>query len=301
MLTPWGDFAVADAHVHFFSRRFFAALGLQAGKTAGQVAESADWVLPPEDPAELARLWAAELDAQGVTRAALISSVPGDEVSVEAAVAEFPNRFFGFFMVNPLEENAVERVGMALRCGLHAICLFPGTHRYALSDPRAEAIIRMAASIGGRAVFVHCGVLTVGIRKKLGLDSPFDIRFSNPLELHATALRYPGLKFVLPHFGAGYLREALMLADLCPNVYLDTSSSNSWMRYEGLDLKTVFRRALDVVGAGRLLFGTDSSYFPRGWNYAIFEVQTRAMLDLGISTADARQIIGENLPRLFES
>jgi predicted TIM-barrel fold metal-dependent hydrolase len=72
------------------------------------------------------------------------------------------------------------------------------------------------------------------------------------------------------------------------------------MRYEGLDLKTVFRRALDVVGAQRLLFGTDSSYFPRGWNYAIFEAQTRAMLDLGISTADARLIIGENLPRLFE-
>ena len=53
----------------------------------------------------------------------------------------------------------------------------------------------------------------------------------------------------MPHFGAGFFREALMLADLCPNVYLDTSSSNSWMRYEGLDLKTVFRRALDVAGA----------------------------------------------------
>jgi len=181
---------------------------------------------------------------------------------VECAVAECPDRFFGFFMVNPLEEGAAERVQIALRCGLHAVCLFPGMHRYALSDPRAEAVIRAAAAFGGRAVFVHCGVLTVGIRKKLGLDSPFEMRFSNPLELHGPALRYPELKFIVPHFGAGYLREALMLADLCPNVYLDTSSSNSWMRYEGLDLKTVFRRALDVVGATRLLFGTDSSYFP---------------------------------------
>ena len=174
-------------------------------------------------------------------------------------------------------------------------------HRYVLSDPRAEAVINSAVDFGGPAVFVYCGVLTVGIRKKLGLPSPFDMRFSNPLELHATALRHPDLKFVLPHFGAGYLREALMLADLCPNVYLDTSSSNSWMRYEGLDLKTVFRRALDVMGAHRLLFGTDSSYFPRGWNYEIFEAQTRAMLDLGISSTDARLIIGENLPRLFEA
>jgi hypothetical protein len=73
-------------------------------------------------------------------------------------------------------------------------------------------------------------------------------------------LRYPNLPFVVPHFGAGYFREALMLADLCPNVYLDTASSNSWIKYEGLELKTVFRRALDVVGPGRLLFGTDSSF-----------------------------------------
>lgn len=300
MQTPWGDFAVSDAHVHFFSRKFFSALGSQAGKTDQQVAETAGWLLPEEDPAELAHMWAAELDAKGVTRAALISSVPGDESSVECAVAQRPDRFFGYCMLNPLEEGAVERVQNALQNGLHAVCLFPGMHHYALSDSRAEAVIRAAAGFGGRAIFVHCGVLTVGIRKKLGLPSPFDLRFSNPLDLHSIALRYPGLNFILPHFGAGFLREALMLAHLCPNVYLDTSSSNSWMRFEGLDLKTVFQRALDVVGAHRLLFGTDSSYFPRGWNYAIFEAQTRAMRDLGLSTADARLILGENLPRLFE-
>ncbi len=300
MLTPWGDFAVADAHVHFFSRRFFETLGAQAGKSAADVAALAGWDLPPENPAELARAWAAELDGHGVSRAALIASVPGDEASVEAAMTECPGRFFGYFMVNPLEEGAVQRVQIAMRCGLHALCLFPGMHRYSLADPRAEAVIEAAASAGGRAVFAHCGVLTVGIRKKLGLPSPFDMRFSNPLDLHAPALRHPKLKFVIPHFGAGYLREALMVADLCPNVYLDTSSSNSWMRYEGLDLKTVFRRALDVIGPKRLLFGTDSSFFPRGWNYAIFEAQTRALLDLDISVDDARLIIGDNLPGLFE-
>ncbi len=158
----------------------------------------------------------------------------------------------------------MDRVQIAMRCGLHAVCLFPGMHRYSLQDARAEAVIQAVSAYSGRAVFVHCGVLTVGIRKKLRLPSPFDMRFSNPLDLHSVALRYPRLNFVLPHFGGGFLREALMLADLCPNVLLDTSSSNSWMRYEGLDLKTVFRRALDVLGAQRLLFGTDSSYFPRG-------------------------------------
>jgi predicted TIM-barrel fold metal-dependent hydrolase len=126
------------------------------------------------------------------------------------------------------------------------------------------------------------------------------MRFSNPLDLHAVAAAHPKLKFVVPHFGAGYFREALMLASLCPNVYLDTSSSNSWMRYESLDLRTVFRRALDVAGAGRLLFGTDSSFFPRGWNYDIFDVQTRTLLDLGIGEHDARRILGENLLGILE-
>jgi len=73
----------------------------------------------------------------------------------------------------------------------------------------------------------------------------------------------PQVNFVIPHFGAGYLKEALMVASQCSNVYLDTSSSNSWMRYSGVDLKEVFGRALAAAGPQRLLFGTDSSYFPR--------------------------------------
>jgi predicted TIM-barrel fold metal-dependent hydrolase len=301
MQTPWGELAVGDAHVHFFSRQFFAALGTQCGKTAHQVAEATGWGLPPEDPAALARTWVTELDSQGVARAALIASLPGDEASVEVAVNAFPDRFFGYFMVNPMEDGAVARAQIALRCGLHAVCLFPAMHRYSIQDPKAEAVIEAVAGFRGRAVFVHCGMLTVGVRKKLGLPSPFDMRYSNPIHLHSVALRFPSLKFVVPHFGAGYLREALMLGDLCPNVLLDTSSSNSWMRFEGLDLKTVFRRALDVMGGQRLLFGTDSSYFPRAWNYEVYEAQTRALLDLGISNADARAILEENLPRMFAS
>jgi predicted TIM-barrel fold metal-dependent hydrolase len=71
------------------------------------------------------------------------------------------------------------------------------------------------------------------------------------------------------------------------------------MRYEGLELKTVLRRALDVVGAQRLLFGTDSSFFPRAWNYEVYEAQQRALLDLGVSGSDARAILEENLVRVF--
>ena len=90
-----------------------------------------------------------------------------------------------------------------------------------------------------------------------------------------------------------------MLADLCPNVYLDTSSSNQWVKYEHLDLRQVFRRALDVAGPTRLLFGSDSSFFPRGWHEAIFEDQAKALYELGASAHDARLIFGQNLLRIL--
>ena len=290
MQTPWGKCDVADAHIHFFSRRFLEALGSQCGKEPQEVAASVGWDFPG-NAEELALRWRDELDQYGVTQAAMIGSFPGEEPSVIAAQAAAPGRFFAYAMMNPLAQDTVNP-------SLNAICLFPAMHGYSVQDPRVEKLLEQAQS-QGQAVFVHCGVLTVGVRKKLGLPSPFDLRYSNPLDLHAVALRYPRVRFVVPHFGAGFFREALMLADLCSNVYLDTSSSNSWMRYEGLDLRTVFRRALDVAGAGRLLFGTDSSFFPRGWNQAVYEMQTRTLAELGISSVDARLILGENLQRMY--
>ena len=285
--SPWGSpVAVADAHVHFFSHRFFELL---AAQKPGLTFESLHWQMPPERPEDLANIWAHEMDRHGVARAALISSIPGDEESVVKAVAAFPDRFFAYAMVNPLKWQPVNVDGA---------CLFPAMHRYSVQSDEAARVFDWAKE-NSKAVFVHCGVLSVGVRKKLGLESHFDMRFSNPIDLHAVAMRYPTVPIVVPHFGAGYFREALMLADLCPNVYLDTSSSNNWVRYEHLDLRQVFRRALDVVGPQRLLFGTDSSFFPRGWHHQIFDEQARVLYELNLDIEDARAIFSENLLRII--
>ena len=302
MQTPWGELRVSDAHVHFFSHSFFQSFARQSKRPLEALGASLGWQIPPPEPRALAGSWVQELDRHGIHRAALIASIPGDEDSVAAAVAAFPGRFFGYFMFNPAAPDAAERLQRALASdALQAVCLFPAMHRYSVHDARVRPVFELAAARPGTAVFLHCGVLSLGIRKKLGLPSPFDMRFSNPIDLHAVALEFPGLNFVIPHFGAGYFREALMLCDLCPNVHLDTSSSNSWMRYEpaGIDLKTVFRRALDVAGAERLLFGTDSSFFPRGWQSDIFQAQAQALGELGIGAAAAARIFSENLERLL--
>jgi predicted TIM-barrel fold metal-dependent hydrolase len=285
--SPWGSpIAVADAHIHFFSHRFFELL---AAQKPGLTFESLHWQLPPERPEDLANIWAHEMDRQGVAHAALIASAPGDEESVIEAVAAFPDRFFAYAMVNPAKWQPAR---------VDAACLFPAMHRYSVQSDEALRVFDWAQA-DRKAMFVHCGVLSVGVRKKLGLESHFDMRFSNPIDLHAVAMRYPSVPIVIPHFGAGYFREALMLADLCPNVYLDTSSSNQWMKYEHLDLRQVFRRALEVVGPKRLLFGTDSSFFPRGWHHQIFDEQARVLYELNVGEQDARSIFSENLLRIL--
>lgn len=302
METPWGTLPVADAHVHFFSHRFFGELAEQKKIPVEQLEALLEWRVPGANPENLADTWIQELDRHGVHRAALIASVPGDHESVMAAVRKYPQRLYGYMMVNPKSPHAAMQAEQALSSGhMHALCFFPAMHCYSMHDDRAAVLLDIAGSKPHCAVFVHCGVLSVGVRKKLGLPSPFDMRFSNPLDLHAVALRHPRLRFIVPHFGAGYFREALMLCDLCPNVYLDTSSSNNWMRYEEahLDLRTVFRRALDVAGPARLLFGTDSSYFPRGWNAQVFEAQSKALYEIGVTEDVARLIFHENLQNLF--
>ena len=290
---------INDGHIHFFSPSFFAGLGADKNAIA-----ALGWD-DPESVEKLGTRWVAELDAHKVDKAALIASLPGDADAVAQAVALNADRFVGFFMLDPTREDAIAYVERALDEGLRAICLFPAMHRYALHDERVARVFELAAGRRGGtvdpiAVFVHCGVLSVGVRKKLKLPSPFEMRFGNPLDLHGHALKHPSVPIVIPHFGAGMLREALMLADCCSNVYLDTSSSNSWIKYTpGLTLEHVFKTALDVVGPDRLVFGTDSSFFPRGWNREVYERQQTALNSIGVGKRAQEKIFGENFARLF--
>ena len=294
---------LADAHIHFFSTRFFAALARQRQATppaqGPDLVRELGWDDPSPDEA-LADRWVQELDRHGVDRAALIASVPGDEASVATAVARHPARFTGFFMVDASATDASERTHRAVaELGMRGICLFPAMHNIRLDDERVIGLAEIAAARPGTAVFVHCGVLSVGVRKKLGLPSRFDLRLGDPLALTKVALACPTVPFIVPHFGAGLFREALILADTCPNVHFDTSSSNSWIRYTpGLTLESVFETALNVVGASRLLFGTDSSFFPRGWQRSVYDTQQRVLAGIGRSEDEAL-IFGGNFDRLF--
>ena len=290
-----------DSHCHFFSTQFFNTLSRQRGRgdTVTALCQELQWD-DPGSPETLADRWVKELDANGVTRTALIASVPGDEASVGAAVARHPSRVVGAFMLNPAAPDAEARIDRAFgELGLSIACLFPAMHHVSIDDARVVKVFELA-SRHKRAVFVHCGMLSVGARKKLGLPSRFDLRLGDPLGVATIALKHPDVPVIVPHFGAGFLREALIAASAAPNVVLDTSSSNSWVRLEPrLTLRDVFERALDVLGPTRLLFGTDSSFFPRGWQRAIYDEQRALVTDLGAGTDAQDAIFGGNFERIL--
>jgi hypothetical protein len=48
-----------------------------------------------------------------------------------------------------------------------------------------------------------------------------------------------------------------------------------------------------------LLFGTDSSFFPRGWNHEVRDRQRAALDSLGVGATVEAMVMGENFERLF--
>ena len=171
-------------------------------------------------------------------------------------------------MLDPVAPDGADaRALRARRAGLRVVCLFPAMHRYSLSDPQGRRSRRRRRGHARR------GALRA-LRRALGRRAP-EARAPQPLRAalwpaarRAALRRSPtrSLPIIVPHFGAGFFREALMLADACPNVVpghveherLDALSP-------GPDADRRVPHGAAVLGPDRLLFGTDSSFFPRGW------------------------------------
>lgn len=294
---------IHDAHTHLFSRPFFDGLAAQSptGATPEQVAAKAGLELPPVDIAAHAAAWVAQLDRHGVTRAVSFASLPGEAPAVAAAARASGGRLIPYTLVNPKAPDAPAFVARAFgELGMRGVLTFPAMHHFLVSDDCMVPVLE-AARAARAPVIVHCGALRVKLRDLFGLPRPFDLSFAHPLQIVTAANRFRDVNFVVPHFGGGLLHETLLLGLQCENVFVDTSSSNDWMAaVPGVaGLADVFRRALAVFGAERILFGTDSSTFPRGWRADILAAQRRALEEAGAKAAQVDRILGGNLAALL--
>ena len=242
-------------------------------------------------PEEYARRWREEFEEHGI-RAGIFLSLIEDPEPLRAFVAAAPDRFIGYAFVDPLDPAAPDRLERQIRgCGFRGLKLIATNQHFRASDRKVYPLWERAAELE-IPVLIHYGV-------SIGYNA--DFRFADPLDLQPVLRDFPGLNFILAHFGTGFFREALMLCYQAENVYLDTSSSNIWIRYQGypLTLKEVFRQALDAAGAERVIFGTDSSYFPRGFRRDILDEQRRIIDELDLPAEDRLLVFGGNISRLL--
>lgn len=150
-----------------------------------------------------------------------------------------PGRVFGYCVVNPnYPDHAKAEIERNLDRGMVGIKLAASRRA---DDPLVDHVASVAAA---RGVPVLHHVWQHRRRDWPGQDA------SDAVELARLASRHPTANFILAHLGGGGEWAHSLRAVVEPrNVWVDLSGS-------GVDVG-MLESALDIVGAGRLLWGTD--------------------------------------------
>ena len=101
--------------------------------------------------------------------------------------------------------------------------------------------------------------------------------------------RFPHNKLILAHWGGGLFFYSLMkkkVKERLKNVYFDTAASP--FLYDA----SVYRIASELVGADKILFGTDFPLLPPARYFSDMDAA-------GLTQAEVDQICGLNAERLF--
>ena len=242
---------------------------------------------------EQADRWAAEVDRYGLDKIVFVTG--GDNDHLAYLVNHHPDKFIGFAHHDPFEENAADELERAvMELGMRGYKLLAPALDRDLDDEAAFPVWEVAAQ-HDIPVLIHFGTLGGGG----GVAWHQNI---NPLRLHDVAKAFPEVNFVVPHFGCGYVRETLHLCWACRNVHIDTSGSNQWIRWMPGDLtvRALFRKYLETIGPERIIFGADSSWFPRGFPLRYLQDQIRDLVYLGVSHETMQKILAGNAARLLK-
>lgn len=183
-------------------------------------------------------------------------------------IARYPRRLIGYVRLHPWYPEALDLLDRALGdYGMKGVKLHPVGN---LSHPASEVslrIIRRAAEHQAPVLF-HCG----------------DEALTTPLQIAAAAEAVPEATIILGHMG-GYFHvdEAIEVAERLPNVYLETSA---------MPYPAQIRRAIDRVGAERVLFASDGpGCLPR--------LEVHKVRLAGLSPAEEQRVFSDNILALL--
>ncbi len=166
------------------------------------------------------------------------------------AVRQYPDRFIGFFTLNPLyKKESLEEMKRCVDLGMAG---YKGYTQVKVNDPLYFPLIEKLIDLK-MIVFMHtfCQLGMAGYRMKYDIG-----RFQNttiPEDMVDAARRYPEAMFHFAHIAGGgdWEYECKMLRE-CPNIYVDTGGSNNE--------DNIIDFAVRHLGEERIFFGTDNCY-----------------------------------------
>ncbi|GIK30205.1 MAG: amidohydrolase [Chloroflexi bacterium] len=308
---------VIDFHTHFPTRKpwftgmapdmrseYIARRGERRAKLIGEqaAAYSVHWRAawgyePPEkdipDDDVQADRWQAEIDRYGLRAVGFVTGGGNDPLA--QVIKRNPDQFIGFAHNYPFAENAADELRRAItELGMKGYKLLAPNLDRPIEDEAAYPVWEVCAEYN-IPVLVHFGIQGGGG----GIAWHENI---NPLKLHNVAKDFPDVTFVVPHFGCAWIRETLQLCWACRNVCIDTSGSNQWVAWVDGDwtTKKLFRKYMETIGPERIIFGSDSSYFPRGFAVRYLDDQIRDCRELNLTHEQQQLIFGGNAARLFK-
>jgi uncharacterized protein len=286
-----------DAHVHAFTYKGLEkrakAQGHESVEAMLEVFKSRtklDWVIPPKKVEDHVKLWIDELEKHQVNKA-LIMSDWNDDAFLKTSIQDYPDRIIPYLMLNPKDENSLKVLEDAIsKYAIKGFKLYPPLHYYHAYEDFLIPFYEIAQD--------HDLIITYHMGISVGAQA--DLRYMNPADVSPIARDYPKVDFLFAHFGTGYLKELLFLMYHVNNVYAESSSSNRWMEFLPYDitLQEVFKKVINAQGTSHIIFGTDSSSFPRGWRQPIYDWQLAVCNEIGLNQEDIDKIFWQNLKRV---
>lgn len=237
--------------------------------------------------------WKREIDKYKISK--IVFTTGGGNDMLKDIISTNPERFIGFAHHDPFMNGAADELEKCiLEFGFKGYKILAPTLAKSISDDSLQKLWKVCDKYR-IPVLIHFGVLGGGG----GIANAANI---NPLSLHDVAKGYPDIPFVIPHFGCCYPGELLQLCWVCSNVYVDTSGNNEWVRWMpyNLTLEDLFRKFYETIGPDRIIFGTDSEWFPRGYVIRYFLDQFRVCCNMNMHQTDIEKIFGGNARKLLK-
>jgi uncharacterized protein len=228
-----------------------------------------------------------EMDATGVDRSLcygwpfadpLLCAEANDHLA--EAQRRHGDRLVAFGCVNPGHRDAVQELRRCADLGLRGIGeLNCDAQSFSLDDPRVEDAAAVSAALG-LPWTLHCSEPVGHAYAGKGTATPDRVA--------AFATRNTALQLICAHLGGGLPFYAHMpeIAQLCRRLWFDTAAAP--FLYE----PSAYRSVADLVGADRVLFGSD---FP----LLTVDRYKRAFRAASLEDPELRAVMGENAQALL--